>query len=343
MSVQHTVQIITRDGQSVSFECDQDVDLLSGAEQAGITLPSSCRSGACGACTGHCASGTFERGEHADSALNQDAADAGFILACRTFARSDMTIEVAADLAHITRGPAPHYSCEVIAIEDLGGQVMRLEIKCLDGAVTFEPGQFMELFIPDTQTSRAYSLSNAPNWDGTLEFIIRLQPNGQFSTWLQERARVGDRIETRGPQGSLVLNAGSLNPRRFVAGGTGLAPMLSMLRQMAAFGEMNDAHLYLGVNTEDELFGQAQRDELCAALPNLRIDLCVWKPGANWNGFSGTPVDALKRDLVIDLKQGLTPEIYLCGPPGLVDATEAMATHEGVPRSVIYSEKFLPS
>jgi len=343
MTVQHTVRLNTRDGQSILFACGEDENLIEAAARADITLPSTCLSGNCGTCSGTCSKGKYELGKHSEDALSPEAAKEGGILMCCTHPKGDLEVDVPADLAHITAGPVPELECEVTALEDLGGQVVRLELKALSGGATFEPGQYMELVIPGTTTSRAYSLSNAPNWDGTLEFLIRLQPDGKFSTWLKDTASVGDHIHARGPQGSFVLQAGSLNPRRFVAGGTGLAPMLSMLRQMAAFGEMNDAHLYLGVNTEDDLFGQTQLDDLKTLLPNLRIDVCVWKASGGWTGFSGTPADALKRDLAADMAQGLDPETYLCGPPGLVDATEHAATDLGLPLANIYSEKFLPS
>ena len=343
MTKQHTVHLSTRDGQSISFSCGEDENLIEAAKKSDITLPSTCLSGACGTCSGICSKGDYEMGEYTPEALRPEHAEEGGILMCCTHPKSDIDVKISSDLAHITAGPVPELACEVTALEDLGGQVVLLVLKALDGAATFEPGQFMELTIPGTTTSRAYSLSNAPNWDGTLEFLIRLQPAGKFSTWLKDVAKVGDTIQTRGPQGSFVLQSGTLNPRRFIAGGTGLAPMLSMLRQMAAFGETNDAHLCLGVNTEEELFGQAQIDELKALLPNLRIDICVWKATDDWTGFSGTPVDVLNRDLDGDMAKGMAPEIYLCGPPGLVDATKQAAQDKGVALSSIFSEKFLPS
>ena len=119
--------------------------------------------------------------------------------------------------------------------------------------------------------------------------------------------------------------------------------MLSMLRQMAALGEMNDAHLYLGVNSEQDLFGQVQLDELRAILPHVQINICVWQASDSWQGCNGTPVDALKRDLDGDAQNGMTPEIYLCGPPGLVDAVEALVSEKGIPADCVFSEKFLPS
>ncbi len=343
MTKQYTILLATRDGQTTSFECAESENLIDAAAAAGLTLPSTCRSGTCGTCAGTCSKGEYELGEHSEEALSADAKKDGGVLLCKTFPRGDMEVATPHDMAHITAPPPAETACEVTAIEDLGGQVIRLELKAKDGAVAFEPGQFMELTIPGTDTSRAYSLSNAPNWDGTLEFLIRLQPDGKFSTWLKDAAKVGDEIKARGPQGSLVLKAGSLNPRWFVAGGTGLAPALSMLRQMAAFGEMNDARLYLGVNSEDDLFGQAQLDELKTLLPGLGMDICVWRASDDWTGFSGTPVDALKRDLDDDMAKGLQPEIYICGPPGMVDAADQASRDKGVEPANIFCEKFLPS
>jgi ferredoxin-NADP reductase len=92
----------------------------------------------------------------------------------------------------------------------------------------FVPGQYMELAIPGTTIRRAYSLANLPNWEGRLDFIIRLQPGGAFSTWLGERAAVGDVLNVRGPLGQFVLDESSPRPRCLVGGGCGIAPVLSM-------------------------------------------------------------------------------------------------------------------
>jgi len=114
--------------------------------------------------------------------------------------------------------------------------------------------------------------------------------------------------------------------------------MLSMLRQMAEFGEANDCRLYFGVNTRRDLLCLDEIEALKAALPNLKVDVCVWKPEGDWGGFVGSPVDAFTRDLA----EGPAPEVYLCGPPGLVDATEAAAEKHGVPHDQVFCERFLP-
>jgi ferredoxin-NADP reductase len=103
---------------------------------------------------------------------------------------------------------------------------------------------------------------------------------------------------------------------------------------MAEFQEPHETRLYLGVTHAAELFGQAQLDALQAELPGLKITRCVWKAEPGWAGFHGTAVDALRQDLA---GQTGWPDIYLCGPPGMIDATEAAALALGVPADQVIS------
>lgn len=345
MTKTHSVRLTTRDHQEISFNCGEDEHLIEAAEKANITLPSSCLEGNCGACHGACKSGDYELKSHREDALPHEE---GGILMCRTFPKSDITVEVPSDLAHITSGPVAERTSEVVSVEDIGGAVRRLVLRVLpdangDMGPQFEPGQFMELEIPGTDVRRAYSLANAPNWEGLMEFLIRIQPNGKFSTWVDTQAKAGDTVRIKGPEGAFVIQTGTLNARRFVAGGTGIAPMFSMLTQMAEFQDSNESRLYFGVNTEDDLFYLDQIEALKTQLPNLTVTVCVWKPSENWQGFSGSPVDAFAQDLKDDIAKGVQPEVYLCGPPGLVDATEETAEKAGLPHDNVFCERFLPA
>ena len=186
----------------------------------------------------------------------------------------------------------------------------------------------------------AYSLANTPNWDGTLEFLIRLHPQGAFSAYLKDHAKPDDQILVKGPQGGFTADETSQAPRWFVAGGTGVAPMLSMLRQMAELGDAREARLFFAVNTQEELFALDAIEELKRTLPNLGATICVWKPDSDWPDFAGTPVAAL--DAV--LAEGATrPDIYVCGPPALIEATEAASLNAGVHHDRIFSEPFSPA
>jgi len=340
----HAIELTTRDGEQLRFECATDQNLLEAAADAHIVLPAQCGQGNCGTCYADVIHGDFTLGKHNPAALPAGAEASGTLLCC-TFPKSDLRISLPFDHDRILIGEIKVRNAEIIAIDSVGENTLRLELRLVpnedDGNMAeFEPGQFMELEVPGQEIKRAYSLANISNWDGRLEFLIRLQPGGLFSTWLREQAAVGQTLIVHGPKGAFGLYESGLRPRWFVAGGTGLAPILSMLRRMAEFQEPHPARLYFGANRPEELFCQTELKALQAELPQLQVIFCVWKPDNNWQGFCGTPVDALTQDLA---DAAVLPDIYLCGPPALINAAEAAARAKGVPDKQVLSERFLPT
>ncbi|WP_291345290.1 FAD-binding oxidoreductase, partial [Acidiphilium sp. 20-67-58] len=205
-------------------------------------------------------------------------------------------------------------------------------------AADFVPGQYMELAIPGTNIRRAYSMANLPNWDGRFEFLIRLQKNGAFSTYLAEQAKIGDMLITRGPLGQFVLDDASMRPRCLIGGGCGFAPVLSMLRHLADFQDTQPTHLIFGANREEELFAAGDIDSLRSALPQLGVTLAVWRPEAAWTGFTGTAADAFVQYLETSTQ---TPDVYVCGPPRLLEAVLAVAHERNIPPERIIAERVL--
>ncbi|NHV24815.1 FAD-binding oxidoreductase [Burkholderia sp. D-99] len=336
----YRIEITTRDGERFGFGCDAGQDLLSAAADADITLPSQCRRGSCGACQATVVDGAYEM--LPDSAGVLPAGQRGAVLLCRTTPRGDLRVAAPYDRTKVLLHPVPVRTARIAALETVAADTMRVELQIepddtFGSAAEFEPGQFAELEVPGSGVRRPYSLANTSNWDGRLEFLIRLRPGGWFSTYLRERARPGDSLTVRVPMGGFGLFADSLRPRWFVAGGTGLAPILSMLRRMAEFQEMADARLFFGVNQESELFMLDELARLQVDLPQLRVDLCVWRPGGEWSGLRGTPVDTLR--LALAQHDGL-PDIYVCGPPPLVQGVREVAMTAGVPDAQFASERF---
>ncbi|MDI1278474.1 aromatic/alkene monooxygenase hydroxylase FAD-binding subunit MmoC [Methylobacter sp.] len=341
----HAIELTTRDGEQLRFECAADQNLLEAAADAHIVLPAQCGQGSCGTCYADVTHGDFTLGKHNPAALPVDDEAKGGTLLCCTFPQSDLRISLPFNHDRILIGEIKVRNAEITAVDSVGENTLRLELRLApdedDGSVAeFEPGQFMELEVPGQDIRRAYSLANTGNWEGRLEFLIRLQPGGLFSTWLREQATVGQTLIVHGPKGAFGLHESGLRPRWFVAGGTGLAPMMSMLRRMAEFQEPHPARLYFGANRAEDLFCQTELEALQAELPQLQVIYCVWKPEDNWQGFSGTPVDALAQDLAGAV---VLPDIYLCGPPALIDAAEATARAKGVPDQQVLSERFLPT
>jgi len=341
----HAIELTTRDGEQLRFDCADDQNLLEAAASAHIVLPAQCGQGNCGTCYADVTHGDFTLGKHNPAALPADDAAKGGTLLCCTFPNSDLRVSLPFDHDSILLGEIKIRNAEITAIDSVGENTLRLELRLEpnenDGSMAeFEPGQFMELEVPGQDIKRAYSLANISNWEGRLEFLIRLQPGGLFSTWLREQAAVGQTLIVHGPKGAFGLSENGLRPRWFVAGGTGLAPMLSMLRRMAEFQEPHPARLYFGANRVEELFCRTELEALRAELPQLQLIYCIWKPDDLWQGFCGTPVDALAQDLA---DATMLPDIYLCGPPALIDAAEAVAKAKGVPDLQVMSERFLPT
>ena len=339
----HAITLATRDGRTLSFSAAAELDLLSAAEAAGMILPSLCRDGGCGACTCAVAEGDYRLGEYSAAALPDAARNRGDVLLCRTYAESDLSLLAPYGAEQIRFEIAMSRPAEIVALEEVADNTVRLVLRLLAGpdggsALEFEPGQYVTLGIPGTGVIRPYSLANTPNWTGELEFFIRLQTGGRFSDFLRSEGRIGSRLDVAGPAGHFVLQAQSLNSRWFIGGGTGLAPLLSMLRHMAEFGETQPARLFFGVTRETELFALDELARLEKEMPQLRIALCVWHPADGWAGFQGTAAEALQQELAA---AEIWPDLYLCGPPGLVDAVMSVASEAGLADEHIFSESFL--
>lgn len=341
----HQVALSTVDGQRLEFECGPDQSILEAAAAAGATLPASCRQGTCGSCHAAVTSGEYELGAYSPQALPEEQRKRGDVLLCRTYPRGPVAAALPYEGSRILYGGIPQRDGVITALETVARETVRLELRLEPGDDSgldcqFDAGQFMELQVPGQEARRAYSLANTGNWEGRLEFFIRLRPGGLFSSYLGDRARPGDRLTVHGPQGAFGLHETGLRPRWFVAGGTGLAPLLAMVRQMAEWQDPQSARLFFGVNEEEDVFGVPELQAVAAELPGFDFEVCVWRPGTSWSGRPGTAADAVAASL---RTAPVKPDIYVCGPPPLIDSVAAAAAAGGVEPEHVFYERFLPS
>ena len=178
-------------------------------------------------------------------------------------------------------------------------------------------------------------MANAPGENQSLEFFVRLLDDGVMSGYLTERASPGDVIQCSGPQGAFYLRGGS-RPILMVAGGTGLAPMRSMLRQMMASGEQRPVELCFGVTHASDLFLVDELTSITDALPKFGLRIAIAQ-GSTTPRFHAGPVTDL-----IDVESAAGCDIYLCGPPAMTDRARAIVTAGGAAASSIFSERFVP-
>ncbi len=326
---EHNVTLVTRDGAELPFPCAQTDNVLGAAEAAGYFLPAMCHEGTCGLCHARVTEGKYTMGPHNSAALRTDVP--GEVLLCCCTPDENLRVALPYDQAQVLRYKVPVRQAVIESITPAWENAVALTLRLqpdpeLGTAVEFSPGQYMELTIPGTEIRRAYSLANLPNWEGRLDFLIRLQANGAFSTWLREQAKVGDTITVRGPSGSFILDEASVRPRCFVGGGCGLAPILSMLRHLGEFQDAQPTQLIFGANRETELVPPADVEAVTAALPQLGVTLAVTTPVGEWHGFQGTAPAALEAYLA---KAEEPIDIYACGPPKMLEAVEALVQKRG--------------
>ena len=321
------------DGDAAEVAVRSDESLLAAARRAGISLASDCEVGDCQTCRARIVSGEAVYDEYATISLTQDEVDAGEVLTCVATAEDDIAVQLPYERAHLL--PAKPFTLKVVSTKRLCDSVMRLSVLGTGRSpLAFLPGQYVNLKVPGTDQPRSYSMANAPGVDGASEFLVRLLDDGVMSRYLMDRLAPGDVINANGPFGTFYLRA-SGKPVLMVAGGTGIAPMASMLRTMIARQDQRPVILCFGVTTPADLFYLDELEVLAKQLANFELRVAIMKGDAGPH-VSGVVTDLISRGDVTGR------DIYLCGPPAMTDRAKAILSDHGADQSCTFVERFVP-
>lgn len=336
---------------NIEIEANEDETVLDAAFRQGILLMHGCREGQCSACKSLLLDGDLEMGKYSTFALPDFERDEGYVLLCRGKAYSDLDVELLNyDEETIQSGILiQKLQTAVEEIEPLTHDIRRLRLKIVEGErMVFNAGQYVDIYIPGSDEHRAFSMANTPatsDETGTedyLEFIIKLYPGGLFSSLLESGLKIGDRLELKGPYGSFMLRETSNSDLLFIGGGSGMAPLWSMLNHMAERGIQRKVTFYYGARTRKDLFYLDRLQQLAERLPGFRFvpALSEPRPEDKWEGETGFISDVIDRSLA----PGQTElEAYLCGPPPMIDAAMAVLFRKGVSEGGIFFDKFTPA
>lgn len=327
------------DGARRTLDVDAGRPILDAALAADIPLLHQCRSGSCSSCVARLVQGETRQHAGGRSALLRSEHEAGLRLLCQAEAAADCVFDLDYDSA-AGAGRPRKASAFVDRVERVASNVVRLRLElAADHWVDFQPGQFFQLRIPGTDIVRSYSPASTSAALPALEFLIRLLPGGAMSQWLVESAQVDDVVEIEGAFGAFFLRDKVRAPHIFVAGGTGLAPILSMLDALRAQpGRKPPALLSFGCTDPAALFGLDEIALRRTWMPNLQARISVDRD-AEGDLLLGTPVAALSQADV-----GHPDTIaYLCGPPPMVEAARARLEAFGVRPANILAEQFVAS
>ena len=331
----YTIALNFEDGVTRFVECKAGEKVLDAAFRARINLPMDCSDGVCGTCKCRAESGSYDLGEdYIDDALSDDEVRDGLVLTCQMVPQSDCVIAVPAPSSACKTGQS-RFVATVSKVEAHNDAAVVLELDADTVAPAFLPGQYVNIEVPGSGVQRSYSFSSAPG-EGKLSFLIKKIPGGAMSTWL-ESAQCGEALDLHGPLGSFYLRNVE-RPLLFLAGGTGLAPFLSMLEVLARAQSQQKVHLIYGVTRSRDLVQVAQIASYAGRLPNFSFSTVVAEPGSSHprTGWvtQHIPADALNDGDV---------DVYLCGPPPMVDAVRKHFDDQGVKPASFHYEKFTPN
>jgi ferredoxin-NAD(P)+ reductase (naphthalene dioxygenase ferredoxin-specific) len=305
-------------------------NLLKALQDAQVPMSYSCMAGRCGTCRCRVLDGEVMEG----SGEHQRPFDAeqGYVLACQTYLTEPCTIEIP-EPDEVVVHPARIVKATVTSIEDLTHDIKRLVLRPAK-PVAFSPGQYVQLqFTPEHV--RPYSMAGLTG-DGQFEFHVRLVPDGRVTGYISHDLKIGDAVKVSGPLGSAYLRRKHEGPMLCVAGGTGLAPILSILRGTIAQGMTNPIYLYFGVRSPRDVYGMAWLDQLKREHPGLNVHVVVTSGGNPATQRCGLVTDAIEQDHA-DLSGW---RAYLCGSPPMVEAATVVARHRGIASEHIYADAF---
>jgi len=314
-------------------------NVLAALTEEKLFIPSACGGrGTCGYCKVKATEGAGPVLPTETPFLTPEEVDKNVRLSCQIKIRNDLKIEIPEELLSVRE-----FEGVCAAITDLtyDTKLFRFELKD-PPAIDFIPGQYIQLFCPrykgnSEEIYRAYSIASDPADKGAIDLVVRRVLGGICTTWLFEYLAVGHGVRFNGPYGEFRLS-GTDAPMIWVAGGSGMAPFVSLLHQMKNEGIKRRTNYYFGSNKVKDLFFVDRMRQFEQQMENFRFVPVVAAPdeGEEWQGERGLVTQALERE-GIDLSEH---EGYLCGSPGMIDASIKVMNQLGMPENSVYYDKF---
>jgi propane monooxygenase reductase subunit len=325
------------------IECEEDETVLDAAFRQGYSLVYGCREGQCSACKCFLLEGEVSLKRYSTFALSDSEEASGYTLLCRAMPDTDLTIE----LLHVQENYRLEHAIRegqstVDSCERLTHDIHRLVLAVDDTSdFAFTPGQYVDLQVPDTELRRSFSMANVDG-EGRLEFLIRAYPEGAFAQLLEAGLDPGTPIAFTGPYGSFRL-ADTDRDILMVAGGSGMAPVLALLRQLVGQASTRKIRFFYGARTSADLFNRELIEELGSQLADFEyLEVLSEHDSPDWTGPTGYVHEAAGRALGDG--EISNPEVYTCGPPPMVDALlELLTSAHGIEDRDIHYDKFTTS
>ncbi len=342
------IAVLSRTGR-VTFDVSPDEPILYSGLRAGLALPYDCATGTCGMCKARLTEGTVETVWSEAPALAKLQRDRGDILMCQSRATTPCTLRVPGEMKTLPSDARPKaHTGKIQSIQRLTTDVMHFEVG-LTTPMRFDAGQFVVLTAPGLTGGRAYSMVNHSTFERDLELVIKKKPGGALSDWLFAADRSGEDVGVFGPLGRATFRPGEDGDLVMIAGGSGIAGMLSILEHATASGHFkrHRGHVYFGVRTLADAFyldrfatHAAASDgalEIVLALSDERPTTPMHPAYSGIHLAHGYVHDVADAQLAPDCSNHAC---FVAGPPPMVDGAIRILIGHGVAAPSIRYDKF---
>jgi naphthalene 1,2-dioxygenase ferredoxin reductase component len=323
---------ITLEGHEPPIPVEAGDTILASLLRAGVPFPFSCQAGNCGTCKCELVSGDVLELEHSEHALSAEERAKGIILACRTQVWDDTAVR-RIDAEELVMHPSRVMRCRVLEVEALTHDIrgLRLAVEA-GGPMSFSAGQYAQLeFAPGL--SRHYSMASTPG-EPELVFHVRHMPGGRTSTHVATELRMGDKVKVSGPLGVSYLRDSHRGPVLLIAGGSGLAPIQSILCTLLERGHAAPVRLYFGVRSERDLYHEDLLKDLAARHANFTYQVVL----SEQIGARGRRYGLVHQAIDLPIPEDVMA--YLAGPPVMVEAACALLNAHGVGSRQVHADAF---
>ena len=318
---------------NLSLDIQSGQNLLDVLREHAVPISYSCMSGRCGTCRCKVTHGEVRNSgpEAGRPGLDLDT----YVLACQSVLTQSCTIEIP-DSGEVIVHPAKIIKGTVTAIEEVTHDIRRIRIKPAKPLV-FSPGQYALLqFTPDH--IRPYSWAGLPH-DQEMEFHIRQVPGGRVTDYVFSTLQIGDAVRISGPMGTAYLRTKHTGPMLCIGGGTGIAPIVSIVRGAMAAGMQQAIHVYFGVRSQQDRYDLERLNQLAQQHGQMKLHVVVATGPVSAGERSGLVTEAIKQDF-LQLQDFIG---YFCGAPAMVEALNSLVQSMGMPPENIHADAFYPS
>lgn len=319
-----------------ALQCSSTQTLLDACIAAGVPISYNCRSGECGECMASLVSGEVHELPGADPAIFNDMhRRQGKILTCQCFPRSALTLDIPLQSDVPAIRPAT-VNAMVQRVEQLTPTIYGVTVET-PWPTEYHAGQAFEWVVPGIKPNRTYSAANRPGND-TIDFHVRVYPGGKIGKFVSELT-AGQPLQLLGPYGQFRFSSHDWRPALCVAGGTGLAPVMSVLDHAAATKDKRPIRLFYGARCQEELYCLDRIEVWSKALPNFEFTAVLSDEPENsgWRGARGLVTDLLAENV----GDAFGLEAYVCGPSAMIDAAVDVLTGFGALEEDIRTDRFV--